>query len=87
VRVAPDPPGASVYYLPEFAYQWNWRRGDSDDLQKWRQLFGSVVGLSGNYRFYVRWDKLGKSRLTAKVSITRPLTLDLWPSPVPSALK
>jgi hypothetical protein len=79
VRIATDPAGASIYYLPEFAYQWNRRRGVVEDLQNWYQLLGNVVDLSGNYRFYVRWDRLGQTKMTSKVSITRPQTLYLQP--------
>lgn len=79
VRIAASPTGASIYYLPEFVYQWNRRRGEIEDLQQWQQLLGNVVDLSGNYRFYVRWDRLGRSKLTSKVSITRPQTLYLQP--------
>jgi hypothetical protein len=82
VEIRVSPAGASVYYLPEFQFRvmQYYKKELLDDLTEWRQVFGSAVELTGNYRFVARWNRTGKTVRTSKVAITRGQTLVLRPN-------
>ena len=67
VKIVTEPEGAAVYYLPERAYCFKERAGLTEDPKNWNTAAGDSIHLFPNakYRFYARWEKSGKSVISA----------------------
>ena len=78
MKIVTEPAGAAVYYLPEQAYFFKERAGLTEDPKNWLAAAGDRVHLfpSAKYRFYARWEKSGKSVISAvRIAKDQPIVL------------
>jgi hypothetical protein len=79
VKIVTRPAGADVYYLSEGAYHFKERAGLAADPKNWLVAGDSIDVWGKNYRFYVRWEDLGKTKITGTYPIRGGQTIVLKP--------